>query len=354
MKKILLIDYYGMCDQNGQPVGHSPKVLTEYAYLVRNDYEVSAAVSPCLFHGIDEIFRDKHKLKYDISTVNEQSIAKRITDKFKLFYNISTVLKIDGYDIYWFYKTDFFLYFFLWLKGLNKRGKKFVAQIYQDSFGGGMVQKILNRIYRRGMLKFDGIIYTQKDMAVIHPNTLYIPDYYYDSERYKKYESAEKEEKVVCLGTMNPYKKLEELVDAFNRNGYPLEIRGHFFDKNFYQSLRSKINSNIVIEDRILTEEEYYETLAGAKYTILPYDMEQYQCRTSGVLIESMFLNTAAIAPTQLLRANQIEGIGYDRIEELVDAAFFARGHMLDNDAKKKEFDMEEVGRRLREFMGNI
>lgn len=354
MKKILLIDYYGMCDQNGQPVGHSPKVLTEYAYLVKNDYEVSAAVSPCLFRDTDEVFRDKHKLKYDISTANEQSITKRIIDKFKLFYNINTVLKIDGYDIYWFYRTDFFLFFFIWLKGLNKCGKRFIAQVYQESFGGGMIQKILNWIYRKGMLKFDGIIYTQKNMAAMHPNTLYIPDYYYDSKRYKKYESVRKKEKAVCLGTMNPYKKLDELVDAFSQNGYPLEIRGYFFDKNFYQSLCGKINSNIVIEDRILTEEEYYETLAGAKYTILPYDMEQYQCRTSGVLIESMFLNTAAIAPTQLLRANRIEGIGYDRIEELADAAFFARGHMLDNDAKKKEFDMEEVGRRLREFMGNI
>lgn len=354
MKKVLLIDYYGMCDQNGQPVGHSPKVLTEYAYLVKNDYEVSAAVSPCLFQGIDEVFSDRHKLKYDISTVNEQSIAKRITDKFKLFYNISLVLKIDGYDIYWFYRTDFFLFFFLWLRGLNKRGKKFIAQVYQESFGSGMIRKILNRIYRRGILRFDGIIYTQKGMASLHPNTLYIPDYYYDVDRYKKYELIEKEEKAVCLGTMNPYKKLDELVDAFNRNGYSLEIKGYFFDKNYCQSLRSKVHSNIVIEDRILSEEEYYEALAGAKYTILPYDMDQYQCRTSGVLIESMFLKTTAIAPTQLLRANQIEGIGYDRIEELADPDFFSKEYVLDNSAGRRACDKEDVERCLREFMANI
>ena len=353
MKKILLIDYYGMCDQNGQPVGHSPKVLTEYASLIKNDFEVGAAVSPCLLRGIDEGLHDKHKLKYDISTVNEQSIGKRIADKFRLFSNIITVLKIDRYDIYWFYRTDFFLFFFIWLRGLNKRGKKFIAQVYQDSFGSGIIQKILDRIYHRGMLKFDGIIYTQEDMAATHPNTLHIPDYYYDAGKYKKYESTEKEEKVVCLGTMNPYKKLDELVDTFNRNGYPLEIRGYFFDKNFYGSLCNKINANIVIEDRILSEEEYYKTLAGAKYTILPYDMEQYQSRTSGVLIESMFLNTIAIAPMQLLRANQIEGIGYETLAELADAGFFCKEYKPDNRAKMKEYDKEEVGRRLREFMAN-
>lgn len=353
MKKLLLIDYYGMCDQNGQAVGHSPKVLKEYAYLIKDDFQVDAAVSPCLLKETDESFHDKHKLKYDISTVNEQSITKRIIDKWKLFYNINTVLSIDGYDIYWFYKTDFFLFFFIWLRGINKRGKKFIAQIYQESFGNGIMRKILNRIYRKGMLKFDGIIYSQKGMAFVHPNTLYIPDYYYDSNKYKQYESTEKEEKVVCLGTMNPYKKLDELVNTFNRNGYPLEIRGYFFDKDFYRNLCSRKKSNILIEDRILSEEEYYGTLASAKYTILPYDMEQYQSRTSGVLIESMFLNTIAIAPLKLLQANQLEGIGYNKIEELSDAGFFTKEYKLDNRTKMREFDREEVGRRLREFMVN-
>lgn len=354
MKKIFMIDYYGMCDQNGQAVGHSPKVLKEYANLIKDNFQVGVAASPCLLKEIGENFHDKYKLKYDISTVNEQSITKRITDKLKLFYNINTALKIDGYNIYWFYKTDFFLFLFIWLRGPDKRGKKFIAQIYQESFGNGIMRKILNRIYHKGMLKFDGIIYSQKGMTSVHPNALYIPDYYYDSSRYKKYESTEKEEKVVCLGTMNPYKKLDELVNIFNRNGYPLEIRGYFFDKDFYQSLCSRKRNNIVIEDRILSEDEYYEALAAAKYTILPYDMEQYQSRTSGVLIESMFLNTIAIAPMQLLRENQIEGIGYEKIDELSDADYFTKEYAIDNSTKKKEFDMEDVGQRLREFMDNI
>lgn len=355
MKKILMIDYYGMCDQNGQAVGHSPKVLEEYTDLVENDFEVNAAVSPCLIQGVNPKVHKLYKLKYDISTENAQSILKRITDKIKLFHNIRQVLKLNAYDIYWFYKTDFFLFLFFCLSGKKRKHytKKFIAQIYQESFGSGIIQKILDRIYRKGMLKFDGIIYTQKDMAATHPNTLHIPDYYYDAGKYKKYESTEKEEKVVCLGTMNPYKKLDELVDTFNRNGYPLEIRGYFFDKNFYRSLCNKINANIVIEDRILSEEEYYKTLARAKYTILPYDMEQYQSRTSGVLIESMFLNTIAIAPMQLLRANQIEGIGYETLAELADASFFCKEYKPDNRAKMKEYDKEEVGRRLREFMAN-
>ncbi|MCM1087481.1 MAG: hypothetical protein NC419_04945 [Muribaculaceae bacterium] len=357
MKKVLLIDYYGMCDKSGKAVGHSPKVLREYAGLLRGGFEVSAAVSPCLGKGIEGTFQKVYFLKYDICTENGMSIGKRIKDKFKLFSNISSVLKIDGYDIYWFYKTDFFLFFFLalmsqrTLKQKKKGGKKWIAQIYQDSFGSGMLQNLLNRLFQRGMQKFDGIIYSQKKMAIMHPDTLYFPDYYYDSEKYKKYETLEKKEKAVCLGTMNPYKKLDALVEVFNQNGYPLEIKGYFYDKDFYQSLCQKAGENIVIEDRILTEDEYYTTLAGAKYTVLPYDMEQYKSRTSGVLIESLFLNTIAVAPVQLLEENQFEGIGYERIEELADIGIFQQEFSWDSAAKRKEFDKGEVRDRLRGFL---
>lgn len=351
MKKVLMIDYYGMRDRDGQAIGHSPKVLVEYKNLIKKEFDVSAALSPCLLGSADEEFSEIYKLRYDIFAENGMSIRKRIVDKFKLFYNINEVLKIGGYDIYWFYQTDFFLFLFICFSKLNNKSGKFVAQVFQESFGISKLQWILSRIYHKGMLKFDGIIYTQKDMAATHPNSLYIPDYYYDSGKYRQYESLVKEEKVVCLGIMNPYKKLDELVNAFNQNGYPLEIRGYFCDKAFYHRLCSRKKANIVIEDRILSEDEYYAVLAGAKYTVLPYDMELYQCRTSGVLIESMFLNTIAIAPMHLLCENRIEGIGYEKIEELADADYFTREYTIDNSARKKEFDMEDVGRRLREFM---
>lgn len=353
MKKVLLIDYYGICDKEGRAVGHSPKVLEEYRELVEDVYEVSVAASPCLIEGAGEQFCDKYRLKYNICSEGRMSLGKRIKDKFMLFSNINQVLKIGGYDIYWFYKTDFFLFFYFCFHNMHKRKRSaiFMAQIYQAGFDQGRLGKILNWFYRTGMMKFDGIMYAQKEMAGLHSNMLYFPDYYYDPKKYKKYEKCQKEEKVVCLGTMNTNKKLGELMDAFRCNGYPLEIRGYFYDKNFYQDLRKKLSQNVILEDKILTEEEYYTTLAGAKYTVLPYDMKQYQCRTSGVLIESLFLNTTAIAPKQLLLENQIDGIGYDRIEELKNPSIFKKPPVLHNSAVKKEFDREEIRRRLKEFI---
>ena len=94
--------------------------------------------------------------------------------------------------------------------------------------------------------------------------------------------------------------------------------------------------------------------LAGAKYTVLPYDMRQYKSRTSGVLIESLFVNTTAIAPEQLLRENQIDGIGYQNIEELNDPSVFKQEPILHNSVRKKEFDKDEIGRKLKDFMEKL
>ncbi len=356
MKKVLLIDYYGICGQDGRAVGHSPKVLQEYSALLGDCYIVSAAASPCLMKEAGEQFHDKYTLRYNIDSDREMSVRKRIQDKIRLFLNINEALKIDGYDIYWFYKTDFFLFFFLCFRRIRRGRKsaKYMAQIYQAGFGQSGLAPVLNWFYRRGMRKFDGITYAQKDMAGLHPNMLYFPDYYYDPDKYRKYRKVEKLDKVVCLGTMNTYKKLQELMEAFRSNGYPLEIKGYFYDKNYYRNLREGLAQNIVLEDKILSEEEYYQTLAGAKYIVLPYDMGLYQSRTSGVLIESLFLGTAAIAPKQLLAENQISGIGYDSLEELKDITFFTENPVSGDPDRIKEFDKNEIAGRLTGFMNSL
>lgn len=362
MKKILLVDYYGMCDADGNAIGHSGKVLNEYKDLIKGRYEISAALSPCLINEINVEhpgdFCSVYSLKYNIETDHLSSLWKRIKDKFKLFYNLHQVFKIDNCDIIWFYRTDFFLALYLMLFIPGKLGRKkypkIVALIYQNSFGGNALGGIQNYIYYSGFQKADAIISTQKGCKDLKKPILYIPDYYYDVRKYKKYQNVEKEDKVVCVGTMSPYKQMTPLVKAFNQNGFPLEIRGFFYDKEQYRQLLENKHNNIVVENAILTEEEYYYTIAKAKYAILPYDMVQYQSRTSGVLQECLFLDTIAIAPKQLLQENQIEGIGYQNIEELGETDFFKRNFRVNYSEKKKEFDKSEIERKLGNFLEEV
>lgn len=351
MKKILLIDYYGTCDKEGNPIGHSAKVLEEYAGLLNREYAVSAAVSPCLAKNADSEFEKVFLLKYDIQAEGVLSFAERIKDKLKLFYNIHEALLKENYDIYWFYRTDFFLFLYFFFR-LAKKPGKMIAQVYQGEFAAGVLGSLLNFFYKKGALKFDGLIYTQKGLSGMHPNELYIPDYCYDEKKYGKYKSVSKEDKVVCLGTMNPFKKLEELVAAFNINGISLEVRGYFYDKERFSILCNNKNENILLEDVILSEEDYYRSLAGAKYVVLPYDMEQYRCRTSGILQEALFLNTTAVAPKELLEQNRMEGLGYTELSELSDRNFWKQPENMNNGNKLQEFDIRKIRGKLLLFLG--
>ena len=353
MKTILLADYYGTCDKNGRPIGHSPKVLQEYSGLLDSRYTVGAALSPCLVNAAGKRFCEVVRLKFDIREHGRKGLWERIVDKLKLFYNIHQVLQIKNYDVIWFFRTDFFLFFYLFLR-IKKSRPQIVALTYQEVFGQGKLGAVLSWFYRKGAAKFDGLIYTQKEMAKFHSNAIFLPDYYYSGDKYRKYAQMEKSEKVVCPGTMNPYKKLEEMVKAFNSNGIMLEIKGYFYDKDRFHNLLKLKKENIEIEDIILDEEDYYRMIGEAQYCILPYDMEQYAGRTSGVLQECIFLGTIPIAPAELLRENGIQGIGYKNIMDLGTKWREMTRKEIDNHMILGEYDRKNIQERLIEFIENI
>ena len=358
MEKLVFIDYYGNCDANGKSVGHSPKVLMEYLELFRETYQLGAILPQCIVNEIDkQLFQRVYQLPYQIVEEGNRSVRKRFFDKFKLFFNISKALhKADG-DILFFYRTDFFLFLYFVLHQKPKR-KKMVCLVYQQKFAGGALGKALNWIYQLGLKKFDGVIYTQKGTKPKHRKICYLPDYYYDRDIYHKYIPAQKEEKVVCLGTMSPYKKLEELVEVFNKTGKSLEIIGRFFDKERVEKLKKSAKGNILIRDTILNTEEYYERLARAQYTILPYDMQQYTGRTSGILVEALFVQTAPIAPIDLLKENGVEGIGYISLQELSNSEFLeenkSRIHKILRDELQKYPTKQDVKNCILQFIEQI
>lgn len=317
MQELTMCGYYGMCDVQNNIVGHIGKVTKEYMELLDEEYKVYLMASPCIFDGIKrETNVSGEKLKYDILIDVPFTMKKRIADKWKIMKNIWQCIHNSCTKTLFFYQTDFFffLYIFLFYK---KGSKRIFALIYQQNFTGGKFEGILNYVYKKALTKLEGVIYTQKKQEILHDKTLYISDYLYDAEYYEKYNVTPKEEKVVCLGTMNRYKQLEELIDVFKDIDIPLEIYGRFDDKERVQQLMKKKSDNVVICDCILSTEEYYQKLGKAKYSILPYDMKQYVSRTSGVLLESIYVGSIPIAPKLLLEQNGIVGYGYDELEEL-------------------------------------
>lgn len=319
MKRVTMCNYYGMCDSDGNVMGHTCKVTREYQAFLKEKYEVALMASPCVVHSLKgEEFEETIRLKYDIQIDEPFTLQKRLIDKIKLLVNLWNCFHWEGTEILFFYQVDFFFFFYLSMFYLWRR-KRVYCLIYHQDFTGGRLKKVLDLFYRSGLKKVNGIIYTQKGHPVAHPNVCWMPDFLYTEKEYGVYQKMQKQEKAVCLGTMNRYKRLEEIVDIFSKKKYLLEIVGRFDDPVRFEQLKRCATKNIRIENRILTKEEYYEILGSARFSLLPYDMEQYQNRTSGVLLESLYAGSIPIAPRDLLKQNELPGIGYENISELAD-----------------------------------
>lgn len=315
MKKILLVDYQGACDKLHNPIGHSVKVLKEYKKMIDDDYAVSVAAPDCIIQHISkEQFQNMFTLKYEILEEGKKKLFRKLTDKIKMFSNLSQLKKYDQFDMVWFYNTNFFLFLYFFL---HRMPLKSFCLVCSNNFGSGCIGGFLKKIYRISIKKFAGVIYTQKGLLVNHDNTMYMPDYYYDKEAYEKYRVNHKRNKVVCLGTMNYSKELDKLVKTFNKNEYQLEIIGRFHNPGEFQILKKNAKDNIIIRNEIVDEKEYYQILGEAKFSVLPYNMDYYSERTSGVLLESIFVGTIPIAPKELLDSNDMKGIGYNALEDI-------------------------------------
>lgn len=342
-KKILLAEQWGSCDAQGKTIGHTSKVLNEYVDLLKDSFEISVIAHPNLLETADKgCFWSIKYLEHSICEEEKKTFFIRIKDKIKLFKNIHQIWQQKGYDVIWFFRGDFFLLLYA-LFHRKVKGTKYYCLMYHNQYGDGIIAKIVDFIYRHGIRRFDGMIYTQEKMSVPHDNIFYMPDYVYCPDKYCEFILKEKADKVVCVGTMNRDKDLEGLVQAFNVNGYPLEIAGRFLEREHFEYLKSIAKENIQIQNVILSKDEYNSKLGVAKYSVIPYKMSAYSGRTSGVLQESMFLQAIPIAPKQLLEDNNIPGIGYINLEEL------GKEELFSSDACCKQKEDTLINRLLQE-----
>ena len=359
MKKIFLIDYIGISDQYGNAVGHSAKVFGEYAEILREEYAIEGIIPLCIKKQIEEGSKGKYRmLRYCIKSDEKYRISTRIFDKFKEIYNIRQVFlmsKNEPEGILWFYRLDFFLFLYLFIFGADHR--KIVCLMFQENFSVGIMDNLLNYIYNKALRKVSAVIYTSRQFNFGNKNACYMPDYYYDELKYKKYQNILKEKKVVCLGTMGYQKQLEETVSVFNELKMPLEIAGRFYEEERYKKLKKMANANVSVRNELLSNEEYYKILAGAQYAILPYDIKLYNARTSGVLLECLFVGTVPIAPYALLETNTIPGIGYHTLDELRSGGFMEQYKKICPAMKEtldKEYNKEKIAEGLRTFFREI
>ncbi len=351
----ILVDYVGRGRANGSAVGHVVKTIHETARLLKDMARFELIVP----YNYEEHF-PAYKIKFFLrhfSVLAPRNLFKRFMSLWGRLSNLVCIFKNTGNEVLWFVSFDYFLFVFLFFYPKGKK-RKIVVTVYREAFSGNAVfRRVKNYFFRKTVRKVGLVVKTAKKIAI--PNrTIFCPDYQYIEERYKKYPGKE-DENILCSGVMNSAKDLIKLVEVCSASRIKLKIAGFFPDKRLLETLRENANEKIEIQDRFLPQEEYYKNIAEARYCILPYKKDEYACRTSGVLLECVYLDTVVIAPHFLLEYNELPGIGYRHLDEL-EVLFERIDEKSIDQIKQKmsqvrrEYSSQRTKARLEESLGGL
>lgn len=307
-KKIALVDYIGNCDMNGEVTGHAVKTLRETEEMLRDSFDVSFIITSPYIKYFDEN-NIEFILSYMSSPQMQNSILKKIKLSILKIHSIHEIIKQE--DKIWFVNTDFWLYVGL-LISKKKKGQKIYATNYLDFY---YKKNIKTLIYNFAVKKIDCVFHTNAN--VIKKNHQFIPDYWFDSSIYSPFLKESKKNDVYFCGGINPGKDIIGAINAFNLNRQPLVIYGKFSDIEEYNKAVDIAYKNIEIRNLRLDDKSYYRELARHKFVLLPYKKDYYINRSSGVVLEAIFLGAIVIGPKFLLEQLGVEGIEYTNIEEL-------------------------------------
>ncbi|MGM8140304.1 hypothetical protein [Enterococcus italicus] len=308
MNKITLVDYIGNCDAKVEVTGHAAKTLQETKEMLSDSCDVSMVVTPPYAQFFDESCIAS-VLPYESSPQRQSSKFKKIGLYIKKICAVRNIVKNES--SVWFVNTDFWLYVGL-LFSKKKKDQKIFATNYLDFYSQ---KNLKNFIYNCAVKKIDCVFHTNVELK--RDKHQYIPDYWFDKRKYDKYFTEEKQDDVYICGEINAGKDIMGAIDAFNANGQALMICGKFSSQNVYEEAVTKAHENIRIENIRLDDDTYYGELAKHRFVLLPYKEESYSNRSSGVVLESIFLGNIVIGPKFLLRQLGIAGIEYDSIHDL-------------------------------------
>lgn len=308
MKKLVVADYLGNSNHEGVPSGHVLKILREAEKVLAGEQEIVYIVTENYKEYLPEL-NIHHYVRY---MDHSCSGLKKVLQRIAKITNIISILR-TGNRI-WFINIDF--WFYLTLVFIPTIGKKLYATNYVDYYvGNNWTSKLKLLVYKKGNAKLKCEFTTAQ--CLHQRNQVYIPDYYFDEPVYNGYIKLDKKKQILFCGGISRAKDVEGLVRAFGQNGQPLKIEGQFESLALYEHICGRATSNIQISNKRLSDEEYYSGVGESKFIVLPYKRENYFGRSSGVILEAVFMDAVVIAPDFLLNELGIDGILYSNINEL-------------------------------------
>ncbi len=340
--EIILIDYISTCDDQKNLVGHSLPVIQQYYKLLSGVVRVSVSASRAYArHMIVE-----YPLPFNTSPYQKRGLLSAVGTLKKLL-NLMLLPKWSPNRYFFLVNNDInvFLMALLWRRRFLS--KCFLMQ-YEDfeNCHKSWADRIKRSLFLRTVHLFRAI-FVSNPQIFERPgltNKYFLPDFVFLKEKYLPFiEQRKRENYCLVIGTLNKDKDIAGVIRAFRKSTVPLIIAGRFQGTKDEEKLiiQESMGGQIQLKFAPLTTKEYFQLIANALVVLLPYKEKSYHTRTSGVMLEALFLETPVIAPKFGFFERMLQkGIGYtyNNLEEVPQII-----------SHTKECDWEKIRTILRE-----
>lgn len=301
-----IVDVCSRITEDGRPLGHEDKAIRQAINLIDCECEVTVG---------KEYLKNEYPCKTNgyLKCRNEQD--NRIKKYLTILQNTIISSLKNNCDVMWFIYVEELV---LILLAVIPYKSKIIVTTYRDWEEKLNACKLFKGIrfylYRKAIKKINLLILTDSNCKV-RANSISFPDFYLEV-KYKKYISGKKEG-VVCVGLMSPSKGVLEVARAFNKSDMSIRIEGYFEDTDYYEKVLAYSNNRVIVKNTLLNYDEYMKIIGTAKYVVIPYNAKKYCNSSSGVLQETIAMNSIPIGSKSFIEYNHVSGITYENIDEI-------------------------------------
>lgn len=303
--KINIVDVICLVNDKKVPVGHEEKAINQAAMLIdcEKEYTVGKYYKACAKEG------DMQSNPITIEATDCMFIKY-----MKCIVNSIFSICINTDDIIWFINMNEAV---LWAIMLLPKKCNYILTTYID-WDQKFAKKCKCRRIRKVLIekalgKVDLLIVTNPHYHA-KGNYIHLPDFYLDMQ-YERYIHQQKTG-IVCVGVMSENQGILEIAKAFRDSDERIVISGYFRDKEYFHKVRHYESDNVVVRNVVLSYEEYIKRIGEAKYVVIPY-RDSHANKTSGVLQETIALNSIPVSFPEFLRYNNVEGIAFEKYEDI-------------------------------------
>jgi hypothetical protein len=221
--------------------------------------------------------------------LDSKSYFVKIKNKVKSLINTIIVLRNKNYDVLVFHDNNQSLLYLLLV--LFKPTQHIILIRYTKNRRG-----ITTFLYELIKSKVSFIITSLDSVAKSYSiDSLIIPDYLPTNEFSDVLPDPLYD--LVMAGTVSSCKDIEDVLMSVFNSELTVKVAGHFESEVRYTALNAKYKNcnRIIIENKYLSEVEYADLVIQGRFVLLPYKIDSYTNRSSGVILDSLYTGRPVI-----------------------------------------------------------